>query len=118
MSISLVADPVPLRVDDDGVIRVGATRITLDVLLADHRRGMSPEDIVRELDALTLADVHGTLAYYYRHQTDLDEYLRRREEQAVQMRRLVDANQPRGPSREELRARLAARDADRGRSAQ
>jgi hypothetical protein len=33
MTITLHADPVPLRVDDTGAIRVGQSRVTLDVLL-------------------------------------------------------------------------------------
>jgi uncharacterized protein (DUF433 family) len=91
MTITLHADPVPLRVDDTGAIRVGQSRVTLDVLLQYWRLGMSPEEIARGLDTLTLADVHGALAYYFRHQTEIDNYLRRREEEAEQLRRQIEA---------------------------
>jgi uncharacterized protein (DUF433 family) len=94
MSIIIHADPVPLRIDATGTIRVGNTRITLDVFLADHRRGMTPEQIVEQLDTLTLPDVYGTLAYYYRHQAELDAYLQTRREQADQMQREIEATQP------------------------
>jgi uncharacterized protein (DUF433 family) len=90
MTITLHADPVPLRVDDTGTIRVGQSRVTLDVLLQYWRTGMKPEDIARGLDTLTLADVHGALAYYFRHQTEIDNYLRRREEEAEQLRQQIE----------------------------
>jgi uncharacterized protein (DUF433 family) len=86
MPITLHADPVPLRLDDTGAIRVGQSRVTLDVLLHYLRQGMTPEEIARGLDTLTLADVHGALAYYFRHQDEMDRYLRQREAEAEHLR--------------------------------
>jgi uncharacterized protein (DUF433 family) len=91
MTITLHADPVPLRVDATGTIRVGQSRVTLDVLLQYWRMGMKPEDIARGLDTVTLADVHGALAYYLRHQAELDEYLRHRDEEAEKLRQEIEA---------------------------
>jgi uncharacterized protein (DUF433 family) len=106
MTITLHADPVPLCVDDTGAIRVGQSRVTLDVLLQYRRLGMKPEEIARGLDTLTLADVHGALAYYFRHQAEIDEYLRRREAEADALRREIEAA---NASRlAQLRARLDA----------
>jgi uncharacterized protein (DUF433 family) len=92
----LHADPVPLRLDETGAIRVGNTRITLDVLLGYLLAGVKPEQVVSDdyYPTLTLADVHGVLAYYYRHQAELDEYLRRRREEADQRREEIESNQP------------------------
>src|SRR5437773_9606220 len=91
MTITLHADPVPLRVDGMGTIRVGQSRVTLDVLLQYWRLGMKAEEIARGLDTLTLADVHGALAYYLRHQAEMDQYLRRREEEAEALRQQIEA---------------------------
>jgi uncharacterized protein (DUF433 family) len=91
VTITLHTDPVPLRVDETGAIRVGKSRVTLDVLLQYWRLGMRPEEIARGLDTLTLADIHGALAYYHRHQTEIDDYLRRREEEAEQLRHQIEA---------------------------
>ncbi|MGH7226951.1 MAG: DUF433 domain-containing protein [Gemmataceae bacterium] len=91
MTIALHADPVPLRIDDTGAIRVGQSRVTLDVLLQYWRLGMKPEEIARGLDTLTLADVHGALAYYFRHQMEMDDYLRRREDEAEKLRQEIEA---------------------------
>jgi uncharacterized protein (DUF433 family) len=91
MSITLHSDPVPLRVDDTGAIRVGQSRVTLDVLLQYWRTGMKPEEIAGGLDTLSLADVHGALAYYLRHQAEMDEYLHRREQEAEELRQQIEA---------------------------
>src|ERR1043166_1037605 len=91
MTVVLHADPVPLRVDDTGAIRVGQSRVTLDVLLQYWRLGMSLEEIARGLDTLSLADVHGALAYYFRHEAEIDNYLRRREEEAEKLRQEIEA---------------------------
>ena len=91
MTITLYADPMPLRVDATGSIRVGQSRVTLDVLLQYLRMGMKPEEIARGLDTLTLADIHGALAYYFRHQTEMDLYLRQREEEAETLRQQIEA---------------------------
>jgi uncharacterized protein (DUF433 family) len=112
MTITLHADPAPLRVDETGTIRVGPSRVTLDVLLQYWRQGMTPEEIARGLDTLTLADVHGALAYYFRHQAEMDEYLRQREqepptapakERQVELRGLIGVwKTDRPPSDEEV----------------
>ena len=43
----LHADPLPLRVDEGGVVRVGNTRISLDLVVKQYENGMTPEDMVR-----------------------------------------------------------------------
>ncbi len=90
MTIKFDADPAPLRIDDTGAIRVGQSRVTLDVLLQYWRGGMRPEEISRGLDTLTLADVYGALAFYCRHQIEMDNYLRLREEEAEALRQQIE----------------------------
>ena len=105
--IVIHSDPVPLRVDETGTIRVGNTRITLDVLLGYLLEGVTPEQIVSEAwyPTLSLADIHGVLAYYYRHQTELDEYLRRRREDSDRRQNEIEAA---NPTFAEVKARLLA----------
>jgi len=109
MTPTIYAEPAPLRLDESGTLRVGDTRITLDLLVARHRLGDSPAEIVRAYDILTLADVHAAIAYYLRHQSELDEYLRQREEAADRLQKEIEANQRPGPTKEELLRRLAER---------
>jgi uncharacterized protein (DUF433 family) len=107
--VILYADPIPLRVDETGIIRIGKSRVTLDVLIADYRKGWSAEEIVRQLDTLDLADVHFAIAYYLRHRDEIDEYLRQRWVQADEFQRKIEAEQPNRPNlKTELLARLSS----------
>jgi len=106
VSVTLHADPLPLRVDDTGAIRVGQSRVTLDVLVRYWRLGMSPEEIARGLDTLDLADIHGAISYYLRHQFELDDYLNQREKEAESLQREIEAANPQGVAL--LKARVDA----------
>src|SRR3979490_1647638 len=105
------ADPPPLRTDEGGTIRVGKSRITLDLVVEQYENGMSPENMVRAYDTLNLADVHAVIAYYLRHRDEVRAYLKRREEEAEALRVKIEAERPR-VSREELLARRSAREKD------
>jgi len=109
MTTMIHADPVPLRVDAHGVIRIGESRLSLEVLLDYHQQGMTPEAIADGYQGvITLADVHAVLAYYNRHRDEVDEYLRRRAAEAETARGQLEATQPPRPGfREELLARQA-----------
>ncbi len=105
--LPLHADRPPLRVDEGGAVRVGKSRISLDVVVEQYENGMTPEDMVRAYDTLALADVHAVIAYYLRHRDAVRAYLKRREEEAEALRAKIEAERPR-ISREELLARRSA----------
>jgi uncharacterized protein (DUF433 family) len=101
----------PFRVDEGGAVRVGKSRISLDLIVEQYENGMTPEDMVRAYDTLVLADVHAVIAYYLRHRDEVRAYLKRRAEEAEALRAKVEAEHPR-ISREELLARCNARERD------
>jgi uncharacterized protein (DUF433 family) len=105
----LHADPPPLRVDEEGAVRVGKSRISLDLVVEQYENGMTPEDMVRAYDTLVLADVYSVIAYYLRHRDEVQAYLKRRQEEAGALRAMIEAERPR-VSREELLARRSARE--------
>ena len=53
----------PLREDEQGAIRVGNTRVLLDLVIHAFRNGASPEAIVECYDALSLPDVYAVLTH-------------------------------------------------------
>jgi uncharacterized protein (DUF433 family) len=59
----------------DGTYRIGGTRVSLDSVVYAYRRGASPESIQRSFPSLMLEQVHGALAFYLSHQTEVDLYL-------------------------------------------
>src|SRR4051794_2242319 len=76
--LSLHAERPPLRVDEGGAVRVGGSRIPLDLVIEQYENGMTPEDMVRAYDTLKLGDVHAVIAYYFRHRNEVRAYLDRR----------------------------------------
>jgi hypothetical protein len=44
---SFAAERPPLRVDEGGAVRVGKSRISLDLVIEQYENGMMPEDMVR-----------------------------------------------------------------------
>jgi len=59
----------------EGAYRIGDTRVSLDSLVYLFREGMSAESMVENYPALTLEQVHGTLAFYLANQNEIDQYL-------------------------------------------
>src|SRR5688500_14465914 len=102
--LPLYAGLPPLRVEEGGVVRVGNSRISLDLVVEQYENGMTPDDMVRAYDTLVLADVYAVIAYYLRHQDEVRNYLKRRGEEAEALRAKIEAERPR-VSREELLAR-------------
>src|SRR5437588_11875140 len=94
---TLVAVPPPIRIDADGVMRVGGTRVTLDTVLGAYQMGRSVEEIQESYPSLQLADIHAVISYYLRHRAEVDEYLEGRRQQAEEVRH---ENEARWPSKE------------------
>jgi uncharacterized protein (DUF433 family) len=110
-SLPLHADRPPLRVDEGGAVRVGDSRISLDLVVEQYEKGMTPEDMVRAYDTLLLADVHAVIAYYLRRRDEVRAYLKGRQEEAKALRAKIEAQCPR-IGREELLARRSAKETD------
>ena len=101
-----LAVAVPLREEPPGVLRVGRSRVLLELVLHAFQRGATPEAIVQSYDTLSLPDVYAVVSYYLANPAPFDEYLRERDEAAVDTRRRIEASRPR---RENLREVLLAR---------
>jgi uncharacterized protein (DUF433 family) len=85
-------DPLPLKMDEHGVIRVSGTRVTLDTVIACYHQGDSPEAIHEGFDVLPLKDIYAVIAYYLAHHDELDAYLRRGRDEAERLRQEWEAS--------------------------
>jgi uncharacterized protein (DUF433 family) len=104
MALSAKPDlSVPIRTDEHGTIRVGNTRVTLDVVLARHQQGRTPEQIHESFPTLKLADIYAVISYYLNNRAEVDAYLGQQDKEAAQLRQEIEAKQP---QTEPLRARL------------
>jgi uncharacterized protein (DUF433 family) len=106
MTPPIQGDPVPLRDDGRGGLRVGDSRVSLDTVIFEYENGADPEGIVNAYPTLQLVDVYAVLAYYHRHRDEVNDYLRKREAEAAELRKQIEAGQP---GRATLRAKLEAR---------
>ena len=82
MTLIVTAEPVPLKTDTDGVVRVGKTRVTLDTVIKTFQNGVTAEEIVYRYPSLKLADVYTTISFYLNHQQEVETYLQQRQNQA------------------------------------
>src|SRR5258708_33851104 len=105
MNLRIQAVAVPLHEDGQGGLRVTGTRVLLERIVHAVEDGATPEGIVQSYDTLQLADVYAVLTWYLRHKADVEDYLRKRAEEAEAIRQTMEAKQP---DRAELRARLMA----------
>jgi uncharacterized protein (DUF433 family) len=102
--------PIPLHEDPPGVLRVGKSRVLLELVIRAFQRGQTPESIVQSYDTLTLPDVYAVVSYYLANPGPFDEYLRRCDERAEAVRReLETAGMIGRVGKEELLARARAK---------
>jgi uncharacterized protein (DUF433 family) len=110
MTITMTPQQVPLRTDPQGTLRVGRTRVSLDIVLTAFQAGASPEEIVHQLPVLDLGDVYAVIAFYLHNQAAVEAYLVAEQQAAAAIRQEIEARQQPDP----LRARLLALRAARG----
>ncbi len=106
MSFTVKTDAPPLREDATGALRVGDSRVLLELVIRAFQDGATPETIVQRYSTLTLPDVYAVIAYYLRHRDEIEEYLIQREQKAEETRQRIESQQG---DLSEIRARLLAR---------
>ncbi|HEY4000545.1 MAG TPA: DUF433 domain-containing protein [Candidatus Xenobia bacterium] len=110
MSITIQSVPVPLRVNKDGVVRVGRSRVTLDTIVYAFRDGATAEEICQRYPAVTLPQVYSVIAFVLQNQTEVDKYMAEVEALEERTRAEVQAKfNPYG-----IRERLLARQKNAG----
>jgi|SRR5215813_2217638 len=78
----------------DGGYWVSGTRVSLDSLVYGFREGMSAERIADNFPVLSLEQVYGVIAYYLKHQEEIDNYLRQIEADAEALKQQIRADYP------------------------
>ncbi len=94
MSLVLQRETPPLHEDIAGAIRVGNSRVLLEIVIRAFQDGASPESIVHRYSSLTLSDVYNVIGYYLRHQDTIEVYLHQREQLAESVQQKLSKAQP------------------------
>jgi uncharacterized protein (DUF433 family) len=97
---------IPLRTDEHGAIRIGNTRVLLELVIHAYYMGETPEGIVDSYPSLPTSDVYAVIGYYLANREEIDAYVRQRDEQADQILRDMESNLT--PEARALRTRLRA----------
>jgi uncharacterized protein (DUF433 family) len=105
MSLVLEREAPPFSEDQSGAIRIGNTRVLLELVIRAFQDGASPESIIQRYSTLSLSEIYTTIGYYLRHPQEIERYLNQREQLAESVRQKLSDIQPDLSS---IRARLLA----------
>ncbi|MBW4694038.1 MAG: DUF433 domain-containing protein [Lyngbya sp. HA4199-MV5] len=94
MNIRLEQEAPPLQEDETGAIRVGNSRVLLELVIRAFQDGASPESIMQRYSTLPLSDVYSTIGYYLKHQSDVETYLNQREQLSETVQQRLKTVQP------------------------
>jgi hypothetical protein len=82
--------------------------VTLDSVVREFTGGATAEQIQDDFPTLSLREIYGAIAYYLEHEDRVEEYLQRRDQEAVQVRRETEDR----PRSDALRRRIRERYAE------
>ena len=86
VDMEIKSQPVPLRTDAEGTVRVAETRVPLETVIHVFDQGATPEEIVQRFSALTLGDVYSAVGYYLHHRDEVQRYMARQKQRAASIR--------------------------------
>ena len=98
----------PLRQDAGGTIRVTGSRITIDILIARYWQGDTFEDIHEGFPSVSVEAIQKIINWYLANRSEVDEYIRKRDEEAETLRREIESQ----PGYIALREKLLRRKAE------
>jgi uncharacterized protein (DUF433 family) len=109
MSTLETSQKLPLRLTEDGTIRIADSRVSLDSVVQHYKLGASAEQIAQKFPALDLAYVYAAITYYLNHEEIVEEYLRQQEAKGDEIQKKIESDPQYQKKSIELRARLLAR---------
>ncbi|MBV7332161.1 DUF433 domain-containing protein [Chloroflexi bacterium TSY] len=93
MELVLQTEAPPMYRDSSGGIRIGNSRVLLELVIRAFEDGATPEAITQRYSTVTLAEVYSVIAYYLRHRKEIESYMVEREQQAGEVRKRIESHQ-------------------------
>jgi uncharacterized protein (DUF433 family) len=100
---------MPLYSFGDGAIRIGETRVLLDLVVYAFNEGKTPEQITRSFPSLDIADVYTVIGFYLRNREEIDDYIRQRDKASEALRHEIESTPAYQAWRQRILERQAAR---------
>jgi uncharacterized protein (DUF433 family) len=91
MATFTTTETIPLETDEDGVIRISQTRVTLDTIVTAFKDGATAEEIAQQYPTVSLADVYYVIGYYLHRKDEVEAYLRKRNQEADELQNQMEA---------------------------
>lgn len=91
MATLTTTETIPLETDEDGVIRISQTRVTLDTIVTAFKDGATAEEIAQQYPTVPLADVYYVIGYYLHKKDEVEIYLGKREKEADELQIQMEA---------------------------
>lgn len=96
---------LPVHVEANGAVRVGDTRVTLEVVLTAFEQGETPEQVVHAYPSLQLGDVCMLYAYYCKNRELFCQYLEHSRAEEQNIRQKIEAEYPTISVRQRLKSK-------------
>src|SRR5207253_10790348 len=109
MAIVETTQEGPLTVTPDRSIRIAGSRVSLNSVIYNYRRGATAKEIALRFPGLRLADIHSCISYCLNHQDEVDKYLADREEAAADLRERISTDPLQQQGVSEMRERIKTR---------
>ncbi len=100
---------LPLRLMEDGTIRIAESRVSLESVIHHYKLGASAEQIVQKFPALDLADVYAAISYYLNNEESIEEYVRAQETKGDSLQVELESDPQYQKNSADLRARIVSR---------
>jgi uncharacterized protein (DUF433 family) len=97
---------LPLRLTEDGTIRIKDSRVSLDSVVYHYKLGATAEQIAQKFPTLDLADIYAAITYYLNHEEATEEYLRQQEAAGDEIQKEIESDPQYQKKPTELRARM------------
>ena len=105
MQVEINQPPLPLRVDEHGVVRFSSSRVTLQSVITPFQDGACAEEIAALFPRIPLADIYAVVAYFLRNRQTVETYLEQQAHDADKVRSRVQGRFPVNQFRDRLLAR-------------
>lgn len=99
-------EAVPLFQDEYGRVRVKGSRVTLDTLIANFKKGYKPKQIQDGFPTLSLEQITGAIEWYRSHRSEADAYLKEQYEAGERIRKEIESQPEYQARRAELLRRI------------
>ena len=102
LSLTLVT---PLTFGDDGTIRIVNSRVTLDTIITEFKRGSTAEQIQEDFSSLTLREIYAVLAFYLEQTDFVEDYLKKQKAETRVAVEFIEKKMPTANLRASIRSR-------------